>query len=204
MAGRDFLFTGAGNEMKSGTIAMSVVCAFHVLGLYYSWLIRTAAPGTEYYWLSSFSDDFFYYTQIARNIVEHGTSTFDGITRTNGYQPLWAVILFGLAHMLPVDQSPFYHVVFWVEIALCAFGTLFMRRLMREFNSDSARIAMRYTSGLLVGAVWKLRCEFRVHLEQPLSPGVKMVWPKKVRSPRDSCGVHCYQSSAEDRVWLPM
>lgn len=128
--------------MKSGTIAMSVVCAFHVLGLYYSWLIRTAAPGAEYYWLSSFSDDFFYYTQIARNIVEHGTSTFDGITRTNGYQPLWAVILFGLAHVFPVDQSPFFHVVFWVEIALCAIGTWFMRRLMREFNSDSVCIEM--------------------------------------------------------------
>jgi len=36
MAGRSFLFIPGGNEMKSGTIAMNVVCAFHVLGLYYS------------------------------------------------------------------------------------------------------------------------------------------------------------------------
>src|SRR5579883_1358590 len=40
-----------------------------------------------------FEDDFFYYLQIARNFAEHGRSTFDGVTPTNGYHPLWMIVL---------------------------------------------------------------------------------------------------------------
>ncbi len=39
-------------------------------------------------------DDSFYYFQIARNLAEGQFSTFDGgITRTNGYHPLWLVLI---------------------------------------------------------------------------------------------------------------
>ena len=40
-----------------------------------------------------YSDDFFYYAQVARNLALHSTSTFDGIHRTNGYHPLWLLVL---------------------------------------------------------------------------------------------------------------
>ena len=39
------------------------------------------------------SDDFYYYVQVAKNLAETGRSTFDGIHLTNGYHPLWLVIL---------------------------------------------------------------------------------------------------------------
>ena len=40
------------------------------------------------------SDDSFYYFQIARNLAEGQFSTFDGgITRTNGYHPLWLLLI---------------------------------------------------------------------------------------------------------------
>jgi hypothetical protein len=38
------------------------------------------------------SDDGFYYFQIARNIAQGVGSSFDGITKTNGYHPLWMLI----------------------------------------------------------------------------------------------------------------
>ena len=39
-------------------------------------------------------DDSFYYFQIARNLAEGKFSTFDGgITRTNGYHPLWLLLI---------------------------------------------------------------------------------------------------------------
>ena len=39
-------------------------------------------------------DDSFYYFQIARNLAEGQFSTFDGgITRTNGYHPLWLLLI---------------------------------------------------------------------------------------------------------------
>ena len=40
------------------------------------------------------NDDSFYYFQIARNLAAGQFSTFDGgITRTNGYHPLWMLLL---------------------------------------------------------------------------------------------------------------
>ena len=35
------------------------------------------------------SDDAYYYTVVARNFVSTGKMTFDGISTTNGYHPLW-------------------------------------------------------------------------------------------------------------------
>ena len=52
-------------------------------------------------------EDAFYYFQIARNLAEGKFSTFDGgITRTNGYHPLWLFLI-----------TPFYW-VFDKEAAL--------------------------------------------------------------------------------------
>ena len=54
-------------------------------------------------------DDSFYYFQIARNLAEGKFSTFDGgITRTNGYHPLWVLLI-----------APFYW-VFDAQTALFA------------------------------------------------------------------------------------
>ena len=55
------------------------------------------------------TDDSFYYFQIARNLAEGKFSTFDGgITRTNGYHPLWLFLI-----------TPFYW-IFDKEAALFA------------------------------------------------------------------------------------
>ena len=55
------------------------------------------------------TDDAFYYFQIARNLAEGKFSTFDGgITRTNGYHPLWLFLI-----------TPFYW-IFDKEAALFA------------------------------------------------------------------------------------
>ncbi len=54
-------------------------------------------------------DDSFYYFQIARNLAEGKFSTFDGgITRTNGYHPIWMLLI-----------TPFYW-IFDAETALFA------------------------------------------------------------------------------------
>ncbi len=59
--------------------------------------------------ISNTHDDAFYYFQIARNLAEGKFSTFDGgITRTNGYHPLWLFLI-----------TPF-HWVFDREAALFA------------------------------------------------------------------------------------
>lgn len=43
--------------------------------------------------LGMLSDDAFYYLKIAQSIVHGGGSSFDGISPTNGYHPLWMLVV---------------------------------------------------------------------------------------------------------------
>lgn len=38
------------------------------------------------------ADDAFYYFKVAQSIVEGKGITFDGISRTNGFHPLWMIL----------------------------------------------------------------------------------------------------------------
>jgi hypothetical protein len=42
-------------------------------------------------------DDAYYYLKIAENVADGNGATFDGIHKTNGFHPLWLLILSGLA-----------------------------------------------------------------------------------------------------------
>jgi hypothetical protein len=44
-------------------------------------------------WMVFVQDDFFYYLRTAQNFAHGNGSTFNGITPTNGYHPLWFLIL---------------------------------------------------------------------------------------------------------------
>ncbi len=54
-------------------------------------LARFALPGERY--LTYFTDDFYYYQQVAQHLVWRGYSSFDGVHQTNGYHPLWLVLM---------------------------------------------------------------------------------------------------------------
>jgi len=43
-------------------------------------------------------DDFFYYLKVAANLAHGHGSTYNGIVPTNGYHPLWLLILMGLSY----------------------------------------------------------------------------------------------------------
>jgi hypothetical protein len=44
-------------------------------------------------WMTYEEDDFFYYLKIAQNLAHGSGSTFNGIVATNGYHPLWMLLL---------------------------------------------------------------------------------------------------------------
>ncbi len=84
------------------------------------------------------SDDFFYYAQVARNLALHGASTFDGIHRTNGYHPLWLLVLalatklFGVGGWLHATTvvpfaAAFETVQFLLTIAIAYFAYRVLR-----------------------------------------------------------------------------
>lgn len=52
---------------------------------------------SKYPWLDYVRDDFFYYLIVAQNFAAGHGSTFNGIVPTNGYHPLWMLVLAGLS-----------------------------------------------------------------------------------------------------------
>ena len=68
-------------------------------------------------------DDAFYYFQIARNFADGKFSTFDdGITRTNGYHPVW--MLFITPFYLMFDSENVLFAIKALEIILIAGGVI--------------------------------------------------------------------------------
>ena len=65
-------------------------------------------------------DDAFYYYQIAYHMAEGRFSTFDGITRTNGYHPLWLFLV--TPFYWAFDKTEALFAVKAFEIALVAGG----------------------------------------------------------------------------------
>jgi hypothetical protein len=56
--------------------------------------------------ISRFTDDTFYYLQVARHVAEGDGFTFDGLHGTNGFQPLWQFLLVPLVWAAPGDFIP--------------------------------------------------------------------------------------------------
>ncbi len=48
-------------------------------------------------WMIYVQDDFFYYLKIAQNFAHGSGSTFNGVVHTNGYHPLWFLLLSALS-----------------------------------------------------------------------------------------------------------
>jgi len=88
--------------------------------------------------LSGFQDDFFYYLTIARNLAEHGRSTFDGVSLTNGYHPLWTLVLAGLARMARADSVAFVGLLSVTVFGLILLSAGLMRRLARSLWPDAS------------------------------------------------------------------
>ena len=101
-----------------------------------------------------FEDDVYFYFQIARNILETGRSTFDGIETTNGYHPLWMgiLVLAGLpAKLLDAHNSLLF--AFCFVLVSCATWALSLAYLRKE--------------AMLLGAVLGLYCG--LGMETPLA-----------------------------------
>ena len=71
--------------------------------------------------IASIPDDAFYYFEIARNIANGRNVTFDGETLTNGFHPLWVVVLTPL-YWITDDPVLAVHLAFTIA-ALLGVGT---------------------------------------------------------------------------------
>lgn len=115
-------------------------------------------------------DDGYYYLAIAANVAQHGRSTLDGITATNGYQPAWLLILAALAKVVGTRA----HTLFVAGCGLIyaiACGTPLLALLWRK--SDSRTVALCLAAGLAVVTIQQ-PVVFLQGLEPILFPAVAL------------------------------
>jgi len=69
------------------------------------------------------NDDAFFYLKTAANFATGLGSTFDGINPTNGYHPLWFLLLAGVYFFLnafhPVSPEFFFRINFIAAFCMC-------------------------------------------------------------------------------------
>lgn len=88
-------------------------------------------------------DDAFYYFEIARNIANGSGSTFDGVNATNGYHPLWLLLLVPVYSLMSVggtmDLSPIYAAL-GIAVVLSAMTSIVLLQIVaRVTESKYAR-----------------------------------------------------------------
>lgn len=103
-------------------------------------------------------DDFFYYAQAAKNFVFTGTSTFDGSHLTNGYHPLWFLIIAAITKIFSIggifDAKTIYPFAIAIETLqmLIVVGTAYLSfRIVSKFCSEKISLCVQL---LTVGATF--------------------------------------------------
>jgi hypothetical protein len=80
-------------------------------------------------------DDAYYYLTIARNVAAGMGPTFDGLSRTNGFHPLWLLVLTGMFSLDP-NALDAVRIVIALQAGLAASGCfLVMSALSRRISS---------------------------------------------------------------------
>lgn len=97
-------------------------------------------------------DDAFFYLVIAQNIVRGLGSTFDGLSPTNGYHPVWLGILVPLAALTPSDDWLLV-AVYGLNSALWALAVLLLAAIGAQLRCERQMV---FALPVLIwyGATW--------------------------------------------------
>ena len=106
--------------------------------------------------IASLPDDAWYYTSIARHIAAGTGSTFDGIHPTNGYHPLWMIVLSTLRMVTgAVDVLLLARLVATLQLLLgaCAatMHALLCWRVLRSAAATAVLLALHATPFVVYG-----------------------------------------------------
>jgi len=99
-----------------------------------------------------FQDDAYYYLVIANNLVSHGLSSFDGIHYTNGYHPLWMVLLYLLFVLMGPHAQPAQQVLAVASLEQSLYVTSVVMCLVFALRLASRRTAIGV--GFVFVAIW--------------------------------------------------
>lgn len=83
--------------------------------------------------LSIVPDDAAYYFRIAENVSAGKGPTFDGINRTNGFQPLWLAVLVPVCAAYHGEPETMFRIFLALQIAILAAAAVLVQTLLGRF-----------------------------------------------------------------------
>ena len=97
-------------------------------------------------------DDAYYYLIIARNFAQTGIPTFDGIHATNGFHPLWMLLLAAMYRAIGPDASLFTQTLAaeWVEVVALAFACGVCVYAYHRLRDETPALAWGFVGAALV------------------------------------------------------
>jgi 4-amino-4-deoxy-L-arabinose transferase-like glycosyltransferase len=123
--------------LKRSTVLLTTLLVLAALALHLSvsWQDFSTLAKNGYLY-----DDSFYAFQIARNIAEGNGPTFDGVTPTNGFQPLYVFLLVPAYKLLSPDRiMPIYYAL--TLLALMTVATaLLLFLIARRYTTDGVAL----------------------------------------------------------------
>ena len=124
-------------------------------------------------------DDFFYHAQVARNLAFHGSPTFDGTHLTNGYHPLWLLVLTVVTKIFDAggligstSEFPMALALETIQVGLAIAIAYFVFRVARIFCAVEASCAIQLLG--VTGALMILRGGMEAGLTMAIVFG--MLW----------------------------
>jgi len=105
-----------------------------------------------------FEDDFYYYLKVAQNLAHGAGSTFNGIVPTNGYHPLWFLLLTALSFVTSRPHAILVFVASTLFVCVVAIYLLTRRLLTLSgvdllLSSALAVYATAYSMHVLFGGM---------------------------------------------------
>ncbi len=97
-------------------------------------VISFSNPNTILDWYSS--DDGFYYFQIARNLAAGHGFTFDGLSLTNGFHPLWLFLITPLFLFTQINLLLPLRLLIILSALLSAGGAILLYRILRRYTAE--------------------------------------------------------------------
>jgi len=141
-------------------------------------------------------DDAFYYLKIAENLVASGESSFDGINETNGYHPLWLLVLSGM-RLSGTHGDGCVKLALLLEIGCYFLSVVLMYRLACKVLGQSSVGPL--VAGILYGTSPYLLCVVGNGLETGLATLCLSAFLWSVAVARERCKV---EQSRQVSVWL--
>lgn len=123
--------------VPSGRSALLLAAPALLLAFAYGLSMTLLDPATL---MERVQDDAFYYIIVARNIIEHGQSAFTPGISTNGYHPLWMIVLVAVGSITGLSLLT----VKLIEAVLLAVGLVGALRLLKVRTLGESLIATTF------------------------------------------------------------